>query len=177
MSNYKNVTGFLVVLSEPTWPKGHEPMNPRYKGADRLPPFPSEHAEESEAINEYVFGPYKDLDTTAITDITRARELLRLFGNSPRQYELIYVSNSHEAPPADASPVRLGYDVTNSGGDFYSLVGDFPDRGFDRFQCELNQFGLFCERTAADNFLAAYRHTDRPDRNDCYSVFEVWSVK
>src|SRR5262249_16404838 len=127
---------------------------PGYKGVYRMPPYPSSHPEEAEAMDQYVFGDFKDeMQNDLIADLQSARKLLEMFRDKPTSYELIFVSNGDEEPEgiqADA----FGYDVANAGGEWWSPVSEFPRRpNFQAFRDKLNQAGLFSQREDAQAFL------------------------
>src|SRR5262245_51723759 len=100
--------GFIVVLVNPKDFLTTED-NPTYRGVDRLPPYSHKIPEESEAIDEYVFGDYKSKEG-AIPTLEKAQELLQLFRHSRRQFEIIYYETMDENPrdrPRDALRLQL----------------------------------------------------------------------
>jgi hypothetical protein len=81
--------GFLVVLKFPD--DALRSKNPRYRGIDRLPPYPSNVVEEEEPLDDYVFQKKYNSEEGLIPSLSLARELVNRFRKSPRQFEIIYV--------------------------------------------------------------------------------------
>ena len=79
--------GFLVVVAEP-----RDPRNPRYRGVNTVPAYPSDHAEEDAALDDYVFGKYKDDDSNLIPDYPRVLDLWQRLAPSPRRFETRFAS-------------------------------------------------------------------------------------
>lgn len=121
------IQGFLIVPVEKEGPLEPDP-NQLYQGVGRLPAQPSDFEEESEALEEYVFGDYVDDDATVIPTLQKARELLFLFANSPRDFEILYCEADVFADDLeDEAEYRLlGFDVAGITGDCWSIVDDFP---------------------------------------------------
>src|SRR2546425_8550530 len=156
--------GYLVVLAEPTeFLEGSKNIN--YRGIDRLPPYPSKFPEEGQAIEEYVFGEYKS-EEGVIPSLEKAKELLALFRDSPRLYEIIYYETLDEAGLANKSGKGefLGFDVALSKGDRWSILADFPEHpAMDRWASRVNDHGLFDSVDLAEGFLSDYRRLGLPD--------------
>jgi hypothetical protein len=133
--------GYLIVLAEAKdWAVTPENLlNPSYKGLFRIPAWPSEHPEESEALDKYVFHE-KD-DTGFLPEINVVQRLMTMLRRSPRQFEVIFCSEAEENE-SDDRPAVLGYDVAARNGDFWSIVGDFPhEPAMARFLSLLNKNG------------------------------------
>jgi hypothetical protein len=171
--------GFLVVLSLPTY---RNPRNARYRGVDRVPEYPASIIEEAEALDEYVFGDYKDIDTNLIPDLCAARRLLGKISISGRQFEIIVICSS----PVDSSLTNLGpsivieelgYDVAGISGGYWSIVADVPAaRWAETYIASFNQNGLFCTREQAEHYLNDYRAHQEPDYDSPFAVVFVARV-
>jgi hypothetical protein len=163
--------GYLVVLSEFEIPG--------YQGVYRMPPYPSPHAEEAEAIDKYVFGSFKsEAAGDLIPSVEDARKLLKMFRSSPRAFEIIYVTSDEDGPEGVESE-ELGYDVANCQGEWWSVIADFPGSSqFDEFCKGLNSYGLFSQRTWAERFLAKCIQERVPDCDyAALGVVKVFRVK
>src|SRR2546426_4863141 len=169
---------YIVVFAEPAdYLEGSK--NLKYRGVDRLPPYPSDVIEEKEAIDEYVFGDYKAADGT-IPTLEKAKQLIRLFSRSPRPFEIIYYETVEEAQESesDAGMSVLGYDVASPGGDRWSIVSDFPPAPeMQHFVAELNEFGLFGTQWVAQRFLEEYKRLQLPDYDMDLRVLRVYEVE
>jgi hypothetical protein len=167
----KSPGGFLVVLLDGEY---HNPRNPRYLGVDRVPaqPFPGgelDYPEEAAAMDAYVFGDYKDIESNVIPDYDRARELLEAFSSSRRAFELLMVCSGPEDPIRTrcgeaASQTPLGYDVASVSGDCWSIVEDIPESDWARpYLARLSDAGLLPSRQIAERYLEEYRQHKEPD--------------
>jgi len=162
-------TGFLVVRSVEA-AGGREVKSPRsrYHGVDRVPPWPTDDEGEQDAVDQYVFGQYKDDATNLIASFAAAVRLQRLFSSSRYNYEILFCC----AEPEDVRTItervveieHLGYDVAGIGGDYSSIVADFsPSNWASHFRKRLNAFGLFSRRGDAEAYLRQYRDQREPD--------------
>lgn len=146
--------GYLLVLRQPEI----LPTNPRYRGIDRMPPYPSDIMEEQGALDDYVFGHYKNKEGV-IPSLELARDLLSRFASSPRQFEIIHVRTAGPtmSPPMDTPGYRfLGVDVAGDAP-FWSIVGDLPNEpAAVALQAGLNQYGLLHSLEDAQAYLDAY---------------------
>jgi hypothetical protein len=177
MNSTASYGGYLVVLRQPDRAQDYVNLNPRYRGANRIPYYPASIPEEIDAMEEYVFGPYRDERLDFIPTLVRARSLLTKFENSPRRFELIYVTTDHVKPPPDAEKaVELGYDVATVGGEFYSIVDDFPKHtAFNAFQNRLNSSGLLGSPECAQKFLDLYRSLKLSDSDWTFKILKVFA--
>lgn len=161
--------------------------NKKYRGVDRVPAFrlpeQSPVPGEQEAMEEYVFGKYKDEDQGTIQTLAKAKELLRLFRSSPRAFEIVYCRAVHEnAPDASRLPdfdpawPLLGFDVAG-GWDFSSIVAHFPlSPETQEFFAKLNDSGLFPDAETAHRYMSLYRELRLPDYDRDCDVLEVRTV-
>jgi hypothetical protein len=168
--------GYLVVLvRSEEW---QHSLNKNYRGMDRLPAYPSNLPEEQSALDEYVFGKYKNKEGL-IPSLKKARNLFDLFRWSPRSFEIIYceVYKNNQELQGKSHCKFLGYDVAGIGGDFWSPVGDFPIEWYMRpFLMQLNEHGLFSTYGDAAAFLYEYRTRRLADYDLPLTVFSVNKV-
>ena len=179
MSEISRPTGFLVVLPEPEF-RGEvgRSINPRYSGVDRVPTYPSKYREESTAIDEYVFGDFKDMESNVIPSLPKALDLLKMFSASPRTFEVIFCCDGPDAESLQRlnkdKIVHLGYDVAVVTGDGWSIVDDFSGSEWAaHFAERLNQNGLFAARSDAESYLREYRRHSEPDHDMDFDVVYV----
>ncbi len=161
--------GFLIVIADSRYG--------RYKGIDRVPPYPPENADEAIATEEFALGNYKSDDTNLIDSLDQAIHLLRMFASARRAFELIYCSTELEGSNDGGVPTTItyGYDVASVTADYWSIVSDFSSSKWaNTFRSELNEFGLFEDRSTAENYMSEYRLNDEADAD---SPFEVVLVK
>ncbi len=161
--------GFLVVLRSPE--EVLRSRNPHYRGIDRLPPYPPANDDDQEALDEYVFGHYKN-DEGLIPELAQAKELLSKFARSRQEFEIIYVAD-HEPGMNLQSGQFLGFDVAGQSP-FWSIVGDLPPDPTSRvFADTLNKHGLFDSKEDARRYLETYRSRWQEDPD---LVLRIWEV-
>jgi hypothetical protein len=176
-------SGFLIVLEDSG--ESH-PLNPRYAGADRLPPYYlgedllKQYPEEAQAVDDYVFGGYKHSDYSIITDYSKALELFRRFSQATRKYELLFCGSGPDDPLLIslrdlATNVPLGYDISGISGDCWSIVGDLSTSEWAKpYLARLNDNGLFHSRDDAERYLKEYRREKEHNGEDVLkTVFVV----
>lgn len=174
-------TGFLVVRSE-HFDRTHR--NPLYNGVDRVPPYPSEDESEQkalEALDEYVFGNYKDTETNLIPSLDAAVRLQSALSSAAHRYDILFCcEDSKDAQSIDvngANIEHLGFDVASIRGDYYSIVGDFsPSEWASRFRPCLNGFGLFKRKEDAEEYLQEYCNRKEPDSDSSFDIVYVARV-
>jgi len=124
-------------------------------------------------MEAYVFEDFKDERTGLIPNKAKALRLLRLFESSPRKFDLIYCTDATAEPPAEDYSF-LGFDIAGLGGDYWSIVGDFPvDRRVRSFLAHLNRWGLFDREAEAAEFLRRYRALKLPHHDIDFQVIKV----
>ena len=141
-----------------------------------MPYYPPSLPEEANAVDAYVFGGYRDDQTGVILTLDRALGLFELFRLSSRAYELIYISSTPFGPPSEEVALKeFGFDVAGPGGDFYSVVYDFPkSKPLYPFLSRLNDAGLFSDAESAEQFLMEYR--SKSNGHAPLAVYNVWQV-
>ena len=174
-------SGFLVVLAAT---KDINTRNPKYVGVDRIPEYPSKFSEEEAALDDYVFGDYKNIDTNLIPDYSKAYELWQRLAISRRQYEILMCCSGPSdplaisIPAAAASVVPLGYDVAAIQSDCWSIVDDFASGSWaERYRTLLNEYGLFDARENAERYLKEYQAHGEPDNDAGFAILFVLSVR
>jgi hypothetical protein len=178
-------TGFLIVLVD----SGEQSvLNPQYKGVDRLPPYnvqpySTHFPEETEPLEDYVFGDYKHPESSLIPDYSKAVELWQRFRVSRRAYEILLCCSGPDDPllattkTNSASLDPLGFDVAGVYGDCYSIVGDFTNREWAKpYSNGLNENGLFRARDEAERYLKEYRDHREGDWDAPFEVIFVLRV-
>jgi hypothetical protein len=178
-------TGFLIVLVD----SGElSPLNPQYVGVDRLPPYnvppySTHFPEETETLEDYVFGDYKSPDSSLILDYSKALELWHRFSISRRAYEILLCCSGPDdfalkrIDPATASVVPLGYDVAGLDSACYSIIGDFTNRQWALpYLQALNENGLLQTRDEAEQYLREYRDHREGDWDAPFDVTWVSRV-
>lgn len=168
--------GFLVVVRSPK--DALQSSNPCYRGLDRMPPYPTENDAVEEALDEYVFGEYKN-EEGVIPSLDLAKELLKRFNSLSQKFELIYTLSCDEARPAlqPQEFTSLGFDVA-CHAPFWSPVGDLPiGVEIKSFRDRLNEHGLFAFFEDAKEYLAAYRSQWLEDSETVLTIWEVYLVK
>ena len=167
-----NKEGFLVVLRHPE--DSSSSRNPQYKGIDRLPPYSPHEQFKQEALEDYVFGKYKD-EAGLINDLSLAQELLARIKNPTQEFEVIYVRQYKEACEINWEPGFrfLGYDVAGHSP-FWSIVGDLPPEAESTFSERLNEFGLFDSSKEASTYLETYRSKWLTDPSLELIVWEIY---
>ena len=180
--SHASTSGFLIVLVDST---EYCDRNSRYTGVDRLPPYApppySTHfPEETTAIEDYVFGAYKDADPSLIIDYSKAIELWQRFKVSRRPYEILLCCSGPddqsitEVKQRGASIAPLGYDVANIRGDCWSIVGDYSVGEWAKLHVEgLNNNGLFNTRGDAEQYLKGYVDHQEADWDTPFEVVFV----
>ncbi len=171
--------GYLVLLVEDEPGEAPRP-NAKYQGVDRLPPNPTVFPDEVEALDEYVYGDYKEEDSSLIPTLHRARELLTMFDDASRDFELVYCEADDfvNELQAGADYELLGYDVAGVSGDCWSIVADFTaEPGFEEQSSKLNNFGLFDHAHDAEKYFRDYKAAKLPDYDCGFSVCKVWRVR
>jgi hypothetical protein len=171
-------SGFLVVLRTPEY---RSPRNPRYFGVDAVPASTSKIPEEAQALNDYVFGNFKDFETNLILTYSKAHELWMAFSKSSREFEIIFCC----AGPDDVAMnsltsvewQALGYDVAGICGDYWSIVDDIPASDWAKpYVAALNESGLFRTRNEAAQYLREYRDHREADYDSQFDVVYVVRV-
>lgn len=164
--------GFLVVL---VTERDGDDGSATYQGVDRVPAYPSNNAEETKALDFYVFGDCKDPRTNLIPSLDKATDLLGRLSRSDRKYEVVVCC---EGPNSEALITirpdcveHLGYDVAAIQSDYWSIVDDFSKRSWaERFRVDLNEHSLFREERLAEQYLREYKHRNEPDSDSPLEV-------
>jgi len=171
------MNGYLVVLASKSRYL-QNPLNTKYKGVDRLPPYSPNIQEDKQALDAYVFGDFKD-DTGVIPQYDKAKQLLDLFGESRHKFEIIYCESVSAAGVTSnrKGDLRfLGHDVAASGGGFWSIVGDFPvEKEMRHFLEALNESGLFNASSDAEAFLQEYCTRKLADYDSALEILGVYA--
>lgn len=156
--------GYLVVLK--TSYESDISLNKRYRGIDRLPPYPTDIVEEKDALKQYVFGDYKNEDGF-IEEISNAHELEEKFDISNREYEIIFCISKLDKSinkENDFSGKLLGYDIADCKTPFWSSLNDYPtDKYMSKYLSELNESGLFDSIENAMEYLKDYIELKLPN--------------
>lgn len=175
--------GFLVVRTvQPERPGVSSSLRSRYLGIDRVPPYPADDENESEAMDQYVFGGCKDDTTNLIPSLDVAVRLQHALSASKYTYEILFCCEDREASSRIERDVvaleHLGYDVATVRGDYWSIVAEIPPTEWAlRFRSCLNEFGLFDHRSDADAYRAEYRRRSEPDSDAPLDVVYVARVQ
>jgi hypothetical protein len=175
-------SGFLVVRSvEPFRLAGKGSLRLRYRGVDRVPPYPSDDEDEQEAVEQYVFGNYKDDATNLIPSFDAAVRLQRSLSSSKHRYEILFCCEDPKAVQGieerGVHVEHLGYDVAAIRGDYWSIVADFSANDWAaRFRSCLNALGLFTRKEDAEAYLREYRDKGEPDSESPFDVVYVTRV-
>lgn len=160
--------GFLLVRSPECDQPDSSSQPTIYRGIDRVPPYPSDDETERAAVEQYVFGEYKDDDTNLIPTLDSALLLYSLLQPSRYRYEILLCgSDSHVVHGIDLEGLdveHLGYDVAVVRGDYWSIVGDFSQSDWARpFRNQLNNYGLFSQKEDAVEYLREYQRHGEVD--------------
>ncbi len=143
-----------------------------------MPAYPSDEMGEADALDEYVFGDWKD-DQGFIPTLDRANELLERFARSSRRFEVIYASQADRydagCVPTTENFRFLGFDVA-SGTPFWSIVADLP-RELLFVATRLNENGLLDQIRDAKEYLAAYHASDLADDSPFLRIWDVYLVQ
>ena len=170
----EKVQGYLIVLDRPECHKNV--LNEKYKGIDRVPAYPSSFEQEEPAMDLYVFGDYKN-EEGFIPSLDKALELWRGFSCSPRDFEILFCRDHTFDKSFSANHVYLGYDISSVGGDFWSIVGDFPSHpAMQQYLTSLNNVGLFESASIANSFLDDYKKLELADYDIDFLVFELFRL-
>jgi hypothetical protein len=167
------LNGFLVVLA-PGQEGTTGRRNSRYRGLSRIPSYPSKYDGENPVLDRYVFE-LRD-DNGLIPTLSIAKDLQRaLAAQSPRQFEILRTAMMRgDDTPHPSTGHFLGFDVTTSKGEFWSIVKDFPsDATVDSFANRLNDNGLFSDMGDAFDYLAEYQQRRFPDYDMPFAVFSA----
>lgn len=154
----------------------------RYKGVDRVSPYPSDDKNEQAIVEQYVFGDYKDDATNLIPSFDAAVRLQRsLSSSSKHRYDILFCcEDSKGAQGIEERGMHvepLGYDLAAIWGDYWSIVADFsPSDWADRFRSCLNEFGLFTRKEDAEAYLRESRDHRGPDSESPFDVVYVSRV-
>src|SRR5262245_30303775 len=113
---------FLVVLADAR----NRATGGPYAGVARMPYYhPSDDVREERAIDEYVFGDFKDDDSNLIPSLEAAVKLCRMLRSGGRRFEIIYCRNAEQPVPLSrveiANVESLGYDVADVRWTYYSI--------------------------------------------------------
>lgn len=172
------LSGFLVALE----PKLSRNTGKLYAGVGRVPPYPSQHAAEVTAMDDYVFGDVKDIDTNVIPSLEAAIVLCAKLSSGGRRFEILYCRDGQQPIPVSGSEMRrvehLGYDVATVRSEGWSIVDDISVRDWAAsFRQVLNANGLFPKKVDAEAYLRAYRLNGDPDANFQFDIVEVMRVE
>jgi len=169
----KGLRGFLVVRAPDT--------GMRYRGVDRVPPYPTDDESERAALEEYVLGDHKDDTTNLIPSIDDAVRLQRSLSSRAGKYEVLFccenpdIVRTMEWGGVDIE--QLGYDVAAIRADYWSIVSDLSKNEWaSKFRSRLNEFGLFAGRADAEAYLREYRERREPDSDSPFDVVYVFRV-
>ncbi len=178
--------GYLIVLVDSGYINA---LNPNYAGVDRLTPYaPHPYAthfpEETEVLEDYVFGDHKRRDDSSlIVEYSKALELWRRFAVSRRAYEILLCSSGpadgeiENIDPRSATIISLGYDVAGISGDCWSIVQDLPDSQWAQpYVQRLNGHGLFTTRQDAEAYLQDYITKQEADWDLPFEIVFVMKI-
>jgi hypothetical protein len=174
--------GFLVVRSvELASRHADRSLRSAYHGVDRVPPWPADDESERDAIEQYVFGDYKDDATNLIPSFDAAAKLQRLLSSSERSYDILFCCEDPQGvrniTQRGVDIEHLGYDVAGISGDYWSIVADLSRNDWaSRFRKSLNEFGLFSRKADAEAYLREYRDRREPDSDSPFDVVYVVRV-
>ena len=148
---------------------------------DRVPPYPTDDENEQDALEQYVFGDYKNDATNLISSFDSAVRLYLLLSLSKHRYEILCCCKDPEVVRSverDSVEIEhLGYDVAAVRRDYWSIVADLPQKSWtSRFRNRLNGFGLFARRADAETYLREYRDRGEPDSDSPFDVVYVARV-
>jgi hypothetical protein len=180
--------GYLVVLR---LPENLDLLsNKRCLGVCRVPSYrlagQDPIKEEMAAMDRYVFGGILDEESGLIPSYDIASDLLAQFSKSPREFEIIWCKtvepegNQHRQGVLSSGPgERLGFDVATLGGEFWSIVADFPvtDTRFQILLERLNENGLFASAGDAREYLRQYQRLQLFDYDFPFEILEVRAVE
>lgn len=176
--------GYLIVL---TMPESSNDWNQAYQGIDRVPAYRFHDQEpiqeEIEAMNEYILGDVRN-EIGLIESFETAKKLYGQLGKTPLKFAIIWCCDWQQAMQAieakklaPMGAVLMGFDVATLGGDYWSIVGDFPnDERFAEAFCRLNKYGLFSEFDDAEKYLHEYRSLKVPNHDSLFRIVEVFSL-
>ena len=177
------IQGYLVVLCEPE--DYFTNLNPAYQGMARtpaywLPPVPQDRADlqtEVEAMDYYVYDERFGDESGLIPTLENALILLKMFENSPRKFEIIFVrhTGSKEKLPSKENLEKIGYDISFRITPYWSILADF-DENMKHWLELLNSYGIFDDYTDAESFLNEYIDKKLYDYDTDLVVWEVYRV-
>lgn len=129
-------------------------------------------------MDQYVFEARYSDDNGFIPELRDARELLRLFAQSPRQFEIIYCEAVESEMPVTGPGLSSRFLGFDAGDPLYSIVGDFPpDREMHHFFEALNENGLFDQRENARRYRDEYNRLRLADWSEDYRVWAIWVIE
>lgn len=172
------LSGFLIVLADAR----NRLTGGPYAGVARVPPYPSKIPGEERAMDDYVFGGLKDLDTNVIPSLNAAVPLCKMLSSGGRRFEIIYCRDADQSiassGPEIESAEHLGYDIATVRTEYWSIVEDFsPSAWAVPYRQRLNSNGLFVSKADADSYLRDYRAHGEPDADFPFDVVEVIRIK
>jgi hypothetical protein len=166
--------GYLVVLSKRVEP---QPTNPGYCGIDRLPYYPAELTTEKRGIERYFLSNLRD-DEGFLKSLEDACYLFEELSSSPRKFEILHCCLFAEFTEIPKNPQSLGFDVASRGGEFWSIVADFPtDETFKDIHQKLNRYGLFDNLSDAFKYLDLYRMQRCADWDMNFGIYSVERIQ
>lgn len=175
-------TGYLIVRARDTGERGGEgELMSSYRGVDRVPALPADDKCEQEALDQYVFGGFKEEEGNLIACFEDALRLHALFSAGKHRYEILYCCEGLNAIQGIAGGgvdiECLGYDVAAISGDYWSIVGDMADGAWaEVYRRVLNEYGLFACRNEAEAYLWEYRRRQEADHDVALDVVYVARV-
>lgn len=171
--------GYLVVLP----PRGGAgALDGGYEGVDRVPAYPGDTAEETQVLDSYVFGDYKDSRTNLIPSLEAAEDLSARLSRTGREYEVLVCCEGPESELVrSVEPARvehLGFDVAAVQADYWSIVDDFSTSPWtEQLRSGLNEHGLFQTERDAARYLREYKRRNEPDSDSPLEVVYVARIR
>ena len=170
-------SGFLVVVADAR----NRATGGPYAGVCRVPYYPPDDVREERAMDEYVFGDFKDDDTNLIPSLEAAVKLCGMLRSGGRQFEIIYCRDAEQPVPLSqmgiGSVQSLGYDVAGIRWNYWSIVEDFSIGDWAiPYHKRLNPNGLFGEKSDAEAYLRDYRAHRDHDWDSGFNIVEVLRI-
>jgi hypothetical protein len=153
-------------------------INPLYNGINRIPSYPSSHAAHEKAVWMLNFEIDKN-EYNMLRTIDDAREVRHLFLEAGcTEIEMVHCKLGSIQTQDCTLENFLGIDVAVEAGDFWSIVGDMPNRSeFRQFAAALNKNGLFNAAPLAVDYLRLYKELRCADSDMKLTLYAVYTVQ